>query len=155
MKKLFIIIPILFLFSVTPIFSHSGRTDSSGCHNCRTGACAGTYHCHNGGSYSGSSGGSYGGSGIGGYQLPAPKAIASGNVEYKTSNQDWCNYDVSVTWDKSYLATKYNIAASKYAGADPGPLVDTNVMTHPQSGRLDGCEQPQGLPGQPAESYAE
>jgi len=29
------------------------------------------------------------------------------------------------------------------------------VMTHPQSGRLDGCEQPQGLPGQPAESYAE
>jgi hypothetical protein len=25
-------------------------------------------------------------------------------------------------------------------------------MTHPQSGRLDGCEQPQGLPGQSAGS---
>jgi hypothetical protein len=29
------------------------------------------------------------------------------------------------------------------------------VMTLPQSGRLDGCEQPQGLLGQPAESYSE
>lgn len=29
--------------------AHSGRTDSSGGHNCNVGACAGTYHYHNGG----------------------------------------------------------------------------------------------------------
>ena len=28
-------------------------------------------------------------------------------------------------------------------------------MTLPQIGRLGGCEQPQGLPGQPAESHPE
>ena len=32
------------------VFAHSGRTDSSGGHNCNVGACAGTYHYHNGGS---------------------------------------------------------------------------------------------------------
>lgn len=38
------------LFSA-PLFvlGHSGRTDSSGGHNCRVGSCAGTYHYHNGG----------------------------------------------------------------------------------------------------------
>lgn len=35
---------------VTPVSAHSGRTDSSGGHNCNVGACAGTYHYHNGGS---------------------------------------------------------------------------------------------------------
>lgn len=29
--------------------AHSGRTDSSGGHNCNVGSCAGTYHYHNGG----------------------------------------------------------------------------------------------------------
>jgi len=28
--------------------AHSGRTNSSGCHNCNVGSCAGTYHCHGG-----------------------------------------------------------------------------------------------------------
>ncbi len=31
------------------VSAHSGRTDSSGGHNCNVGACAGTYHYHNGG----------------------------------------------------------------------------------------------------------
>ena len=30
--------------------AHSGRTDSSGGHNCNVGSCAGTYHYHNSGS---------------------------------------------------------------------------------------------------------
>lgn len=131
MKNLFIIISILFLFSVTPVFSHSGRTNSSGCHNCRTGSCAGTYHCHNGGSSSGSSGGSYGNSGIGNYNhLLVPEKVADGDVKYETSKQGWCNYDVSVTWDRPLMATKYSIAASKYAGADPGPLTDTSNTSY-------------------------
>ena len=39
-------------------FAHSGGTDSNGGHNCNVGACAGTYHYHNGGS-SNSGGSSY------------------------------------------------------------------------------------------------
>jgi len=45
MNKAILVIAIL----LTPFtsFAHSGRTDSSGGHNCRTGSCAGTYHYHN------------------------------------------------------------------------------------------------------------
>jgi hypothetical protein len=50
MKQVLIAIGIiLFVFSGSPVSAHSGRTDSSGGHNCRVGACAGTYHYHNGG----------------------------------------------------------------------------------------------------------
>ncbi len=126
MKILFIIIPLLFLFTTTPVFSHSGGLDSNGGHNCNVGACAGTYHYHNGGN----SGGNNGGYGISSFQLPAPKAIENGNYEYKTSNQGWCTYDVDVTWDKPSMATKYSIAASKYAGADPGPRMDTTDTSY-------------------------
>lgn len=40
----------VFLFS-RQVNAHSGRTDSSGGHNCNVGSCAGTYHYHNGGGY--------------------------------------------------------------------------------------------------------
>ena len=47
-----IILFTLFFLLVLPteVYAHSGRTDSSGGHNCNVGACAGTYHYHNGGS---------------------------------------------------------------------------------------------------------
>ncbi|OGM77844.1 hypothetical protein A2375_01965 [Candidatus Woesebacteria bacterium RIFOXYB1_FULL_31_120] len=53
MKKLiFALAPVLLLVLVPKItLAHSGRTNSEGCHNCNVGSCAGTYHCHNGGSY--------------------------------------------------------------------------------------------------------
>lgn len=46
--------------AVPPALAHPGRTDSSGCHTCRTncskwGLRSGQYHCHGGGSRSGSS----------------------------------------------------------------------------------------------------
>ena len=50
MKKLLIVLPILFLLVASTVSAHSGRTDSSGGHNCNVGSCAGTYHYHNGGS---------------------------------------------------------------------------------------------------------
>ena len=48
MKSLRIVILIVFLSlgSTAPAFSHGGGLDSRGGHNCRTGSCAGTYHCH-------------------------------------------------------------------------------------------------------------
>lgn len=51
MKKiLFLFVFISIAFIPATSLAHSGRTDSSGGHNCRTGSCAGTYHYHNGGS---------------------------------------------------------------------------------------------------------
>ena len=59
MKKLILHITLafllLFVFGVE-VNAHSGRTNSSGCHNCNVGSCAGTYHCHNSGSSGGSTG---------------------------------------------------------------------------------------------------
>lgn len=51
MKKfVFILISLVILLTATsPVEAHSGRTDSQGGHNCNVGACAGTYHYHNGG----------------------------------------------------------------------------------------------------------
>lgn len=49
--------------SSTPVYGHPGRTDSKGCHTCRTncakwGLSTGQYHCHGGSSSSSSSGSS-------------------------------------------------------------------------------------------------
>ncbi len=51
MRKLIILFVFcLFVLVVaSPAEAHSGRTDSNGGHNCNVGACAGTYHYHNGG----------------------------------------------------------------------------------------------------------
>lgn len=45
------ILVLVFLALPVQALAHSGRTDSSGGHNCNVGSCAGTYHYHNGGSY--------------------------------------------------------------------------------------------------------
>lgn len=51
---------IIYLSLVKNIHAHPGRTDSSGCHTCKTncdswGLNYGEYHCHNGGSTGGTS----------------------------------------------------------------------------------------------------
>lgn len=62
MKKYISLLVLLFLFVGIPlnVFAHPGRTDSNGCHYCRTncakwGLYNGQYHCHNGSSSSNSS----------------------------------------------------------------------------------------------------
>lgn len=52
MKREIIILSIFLFLSPVISFAHSGRTDSSGCHTCRTncakwGLSTGEYHCHN------------------------------------------------------------------------------------------------------------
>ena len=52
---------LLVLPTSTSIQAHPGRTDSNGCHTCRTncekwGLAYGEYHCHNGGGTSSSGG---------------------------------------------------------------------------------------------------
>lgn len=50
MGQLFLTVFLLTLLPTT-VLAHSGRTDSSGGHNCYVGACAGTYHYHSRGGY--------------------------------------------------------------------------------------------------------
>ena len=53
MRSKILAIVIIFVFSVYDFaYAHSGRTNSSGCHNV---TATGGYHCHNGGGSSGSS----------------------------------------------------------------------------------------------------
>lgn len=63
MKKNKVIFIIYIVFLVIPIYvyAHPGRTDSSGCHACKTNCASwglnqGEYHCHNGNTYSNSRG---------------------------------------------------------------------------------------------------
>lgn len=51
MRKKFIAVFLFVLLLPTFVFAHPGRTDSSGCHTCRTncvkwGLSSGEYHCH-------------------------------------------------------------------------------------------------------------
>lgn len=41
---------VFLMVGAVNVSAHSGRTDARGGHNCNVGACAGTYHYHNGGS---------------------------------------------------------------------------------------------------------
>jgi len=116
-KTLFFLLFFSLIFLPKITFAHSGRTDAYGCHNCYTSACYGEYHCHGGG-------GGYIPSGPT-YLLSKPENPTNGNWTYSISSDNWCNYDLVMTWDKSLNGDRYSIASSKYAGANPGPLVDT------------------------------
>ena len=63
MKKINVILVMCCIFIIMPIYvsAHPGRTDSSGCHVCKTNCASwglnnGEYHCHNGNTYSNSRG---------------------------------------------------------------------------------------------------
>lgn len=122
---------ILFLFSFAKVSAHSGRTDSSGGHNCYTGSCAGTYHYHNGGSA---------------YNPPIKTYVAP---SCSTPNMDNlkgtplitevnCKHNISFTWDKGVGDNQYSIALSKTAGADPGPKADTTTRSKTFEGVSSG-----------------
>ena len=60
MKYIKVLIVVLMILTINNVYAHPGRTDSSGCHYCRTncakwGLSEGEYHCHNGSSSSSSS----------------------------------------------------------------------------------------------------
>lgn len=57
MKYTKVLIVLLMILTINNVYAHPGRTDSSGCHYCRTncakwGLSEGEYHCHNGSSSS-------------------------------------------------------------------------------------------------------
>jgi hypothetical protein len=123
MKNSFVLFCLLLFFvsSTNYAYAHSGRTDAYGCHNCYTSYCYGEYHCHNGG---------YVAPPAPRYILPAPITPENGNWTYKISSENWCNYDLDMTWDKPATGDRFSIVANKYAGGDPGNLVDTTSLNY-------------------------
>lgn len=118
--KIFIYLSLsIFLFySATNIHAHSGRTDSSGGHNCNVGACAGTYHYHSGG------------------YVPPPTLRRVVQPQFP-SNIKGTVYFESET-DGEYTVrfvhtdpnpTQYSAVIGKYAGYDPGPIGDFTSNT--------------------------
>ncbi len=119
MKKTLVMVYILLLVSVSGVYAHSGRTDSSGGHNCNVGACAGTYHYHNGGSAP--------------VQLPVMRYIATPTPspipvsatitnDYNSQKNE---YSIKFDWENIQDSLGYSVSISKYPGSNPGPLVDT------------------------------
>lgn len=43
MKRLSVVLIVLFTIGSSVVYAHSGRTDKNGCHHDRK---TGTYHCH-------------------------------------------------------------------------------------------------------------
>jgi hypothetical protein len=118
MKNFFIsIISFILVLSFTSgAKAHSGRTDSSGGHNCNVGSCAGTYHYHNGG-------GSYGG-----YVPPKPVQLNMpiANLNYNFEPNKYGSFTVELDWDRPD-GEQWSVGISKTKGADPGPLTDTTI----------------------------
>jgi hypothetical protein len=124
MKIYTVLLLFILVFVIqSPVASaHSGRTNSSGCHNCYTGSCAGTYHCHNGG-----------------YVPPARRTIYVPPTPTPTPLQmtinaehvldaDTCTYKVFATWDEPAFYNQYSVSAVRTAATtclDPGPRADT------------------------------
>lgn len=118
-KYIFFSLVIFFSF-FTVVKAHSGRTDSSGGHNCYTGSCAGTYHYHNGGSA---------------YTPPTTRytytqpvcnkpQVSTVQARINTTQVD-CKHNVTISWDKGIGDEQYSIDISKNPGGDPGPVADT------------------------------
>ena len=94
MKKYGILILVVFisLLSIKDVYAHPGRTDSRGCHYCRTncakwGLSNGEYHCHNNGSSSNSTSNSV-------------------NNIYGCTNKDAYNYDPNANVDNGKCVDK-------------------------------------------------
>lgn len=72
--------------------AHPGRTDSSGCHTCRTNCASwglkqGEYHCHNGGSSSSGSGSSSGANKSTTTVEPTPPKATTPSIDYATKGK--------------------------------------------------------------------
>lgn len=125
------IISISFFLSILfLLLPQNVRAHQSGCH--RWHSCpsdSGSYVCGDAGhpcqygTYSYGNTQSY-------YSLPIPVNPSNGDYTYIASSQNWCNYDVTATWDKPSSGDRYSVAIGKSAGTDPGPNVDTTLPSY-------------------------
>ena len=120
MKKYGILILVVFisLFSIKDVYAHPGRTDSSGCHYCRTncakwGLSNGEYHCHNSGSSSNSASNSvkniYGCTDSNSINYNSRANMDDGSCikkVYGCTNKDAYNYDPNANADNGKCVDK-------------------------------------------------
>lgn len=118
MRKFFFILSFIFLFA-NKAFAHSGGTNAYGCHNCYTAECYGVYHCHNPKFFFEPEPTFF---------LPKPTAPDNAEITQVVSSENWCAYDVSISWKQPAHGDRFSLAISKVAGGDPGPLVDTSAL---------------------------
>lgn len=100
---LLIIVVIMIVCFIPNVYAHPGRTDSNGCHTCRTncerwGLSYGQYHCHNGGSSSTGSSNSNGSSSV--YSAPS--------YVYGCTDKDSINYNPNANKDNGSCIKKVN-----------------------------------------------
>lgn len=112
MKRIKKLIIILFLLLICPnnVFAHPGRTDSNGCHTCRSnceawGLHTGEYHCHNQNSYSNSNNSDNSATNN------VPVYVNSSNANLKSLTIDGENIDISDTMNFSTVNDNPSIVA--------------------------------------------
>lgn len=120
MKKYGILILVVFisLFGIKDVYAHPGRTDSKGCHYCRTN-CAkwglrnGEYHCHNSGNESSTSSSAvkkiYGCTDYNSINYNASANVNDGSCikkVYGCTNKDAYNYDPNANTDNGKCISK-------------------------------------------------
>ena len=101
-KVFYLLIIAIFCSTTTTVYAHPGRTDSNGCHTCRTncerwGLSYGQYHCHNGGSSSRSNSSSRSSS-----TYSAPSYV------YGCTDKDSINYNPNANKDNGSCIKKVN-----------------------------------------------
>ena len=120
MKKYGILILVVFisLLSIKDVYAHPGRTDSRGCHYCRTncakwGLSNGEYHCHNNGSSSNSTSNSvnniYGCTDSNSINYNSRANVDDGSCikkVYGCTNKDAYNYDQNANVDNGKCVDK-------------------------------------------------
>lgn len=91
-KESLCIIILSFSLLIVPseVFAHPGRTDSNGCHQCKTnceswGLTTGEYHCHNGNAYTNSRGQTFNSDGTEVITSPKEVTPAEGENVYSTT----------------------------------------------------------------------
>ena len=115
--KIFITISTLMLPTI--VFAHPGRTDSSGCHTCKTNCSSWglegyEYHCHSGNTYTNSKGDIYDKAGT---------KISSGN----TSNEDTTSKEESTNNNQQATSPSLGTESNNNTTSDSKPTVSTPV----------------------------
>lgn len=119
MKKKMVFGLVVSMLFITNVYAHPGRTDSSGCHTCKTncskwGLEDGEYHCHNGGTYTNSKGQKFNSDGTEIVEIndASNTTINSDNSSNVSESNNSFNNNTSSSSDKNSDSSNTNISNS-------------------------------------------